>query len=726
MTIQNTPRVVGVFDGDGTATQFPFNFKVCLRNVVKVFLSNDGGQSEEELRLGSDYEVLYNADQDNTPGGAVTLLSPLAVGQRLAVVSSLDVDQQVTLTNNGAFYPETLNAVHDRAVALVQEVRVDADRALKVPFTSALTPEEMAQDFIEKWHETVTRADEAKASAGRAETSATTAGEFAGIATEANERTTVLLQNAEAVNAQTDGLKRDAQQIRDAIATSVTANQALEESIGQSATDVAQASASVTAKAKEVEANAQLASAKAKEANSASATAKMAKDKAEVAQEAASVASDSAAASRDDAKRSCECAKAAMWQAHEDVEEAKLQVKKAQDAVKEVKKVADDATQKADELVTLVDEKTTEFNTSVTNATTEVNAIVNTAKGAFDATLADARTAAQSAKTQAGLAQASATGAKADATRASASATKAGTAEANAKEAERLAVVAQRKAEAAADGAVSGQVQADWTQTNPSSKSFIHNKPDLSTLATKQELADIALTPGPKGDKGDAGPRGPKGDKGDAGVTGPKGATGDTGPRGPVGPQGPKGADGARGPAGADGATGATGARGPQGPQGPQGPKGADGARGPKGDTGPQGPAGLPPVEAFSVLEAEEGGNTFVLSKRKSDIVVLCPQEVDAVKIDVTPRVDGPLINIHDVRDGAPIEVVTVLIGGGFPNAGISFVRPSYPRKVVIPESLKDLAFGGDPAADVLLFNVITSEFRSYVTVINADSRSPQ
>ena len=52
---------------------------------------------------------------------------------------------------------------------------------------------------------------------------------------------------------------------------------------------------------------------------------------------------------------------------------------------------------------------------------------------------------------------------------------------------------------------------------------------DTSQFATKQELQNIALTPGPKGDKGETGERGPQGD---------------TGPQGPIGLTGPKGADG--------------------------------------------------------------------------------------------------------------------------------------------------------------------------------------
>lgn len=57
-------------------------------------------------------------------------------------------------------------------------------------------------------------------------------------------------------------------------------------------------------------------------------------------------------------------------------------------------------------------------------------------------------------------------------------------------------------------------------------------EPDTSHLATKEELQNISLTPGPKGDRGDPGPQGVPGEIGPQGIQGLQG------------PPGPKGADG--------------------------------------------------------------------------------------------------------------------------------------------------------------------------------------
>ena len=103
--------------------------------------------------------------------------------------------------------------------------------------------------------------------------------------------------------------------------------------------------------------------------------------------------------------------------------------------------------------------------------------------------------------------------------------------------------------------------------------SALESKPniDTSNLATKDELRNISLMPGPKGDKGETGERGPQGD------TGPRGADGLQGPMGPQGLQGERGQDGQRGERGEQGPIGLTGPAGPQGPIGLTGQKGADG-----------------------------------------------------------------------------------------------------------------------------------------------------
>ena len=138
----------------------------------------------------------------------------------------------------------------------------------------------------------------------------------------------------------------------------------------------------------------------------------------------------------------------------------------------------------------------------------------------------------------------------------------------------------------------------------------LETKPEIDTskFATKQELQNIALTPGPKGDKGETGERGPIGPKGDTGERGPQG---DTGPRGADGLQGPIGPQGLQGERGQDGPRGERGEQGPIGQTGPAGPQGPIGLTGPKGENGRDG-VGIPQklsLEGNTLILSDGGGN---------------------------------------------------------------------------------------------------------------------
>ena len=149
--------------------------------------------------------------------------------------------------------------------------------------------------------------------------------------------------------------------------------------------------------------------------------------------------------------------------------------------------------------------------------------------------------------------------------------------------------------------------------------SALESKPniDTSTFATKDELRNISLSPGPKGDKGETGERGPIGPKGDAGErgpqgdTGPRGADGLQGPAGPIGPQGLQGERGQDGQPGPRGEQGPIGQTGPAGERGPEGSQGIQGERGPKGDPG----VGIPQVLSLTgnTLSLSNGGGTVNL-----------------------------------------------------------------------------------------------------------------
>lgn len=146
---------------------------------------------------------------------------------------------------------------------------------------------------------------------------------------------------------------------------------------------------------------------------------------------------------------------------------------------------------------------------------------------------------------------------------------------------------------------------------------------DTSQFATKEEIQNISLTPGPKGDRGDPGPQGNPGEVGPQGLQGlqgPPGPKGETGERGPQGDTGPKGSDGLQGPIGPQGLQGERGQDGQTGPRGEQGPTGLPGPVGPQGPiglTGPKGADGVGIPQRISIngniVSLSDGGGSIIL-----------------------------------------------------------------------------------------------------------------
>lgn len=185
---------------------------------------------------------------------------------------------------------------------------------------------------------------------------------------------------------------------------------------------------------------------------------------------------------------------------------------------------------------------------------------------------------------------------------------------------------------------------------------------DTSQFATKEELQNISLTPGPKGDRGEPGPQGNPGEVGPQGLQGPPGPKGDTGDRGPQGDTGPKGADGLQGPQGIQGERGQDGQPGPRGERGEQGPAGLPGPVGPQGPiglTGPKGADGRDGVGIPQKLSIE--GNTLILSDGGGNVTL--------------PTSTGPSnqVNQYEIHGtGMPNGKVTAPVGTTYVDTAVT------------------------------------------------------
>ena len=197
---------------------------------------------------------------------------------------------------------------------------------------------------------------------------------------------------------------------------------------------------------------------------------------------------------------------------------------------------------------------------------------------------------------------------------------------------------------------------------------------DTSQFATKQELQNIALTPGPKGDKGEAGERGPigpQGPQGLQGIQGQIGPKGETGERGPQGDTGPRGADGLQGPIGPQGIQGERGQDGQRGERGEQGPIGQTGPAGPTGPTGPQGPIGLTGPKGENGRDGVGipqrltlSGNTLILSDGGGSVNLPTQQATN------TPAGQVNQYEIHGT--GMPNRKVTAPVGTTYVDTAVT------------------------------------------------------
>ena len=155
MTISSTTRIAGPFIGNGTASAFPFTFKVFAATDLDVIKLTVSTGTESTLVLTTDYTVSLNGDQNSNPGGTVTLTAgALASGFTLTITSDIANLQPTDLTNQGGFYPEVITDSLDRATIQIQQIADIGDRTLKIPISDGVlnmelpTATERANSFL--------------------------------------------------------------------------------------------------------------------------------------------------------------------------------------------------------------------------------------------------------------------------------------------------------------------------------------------------------------------------------------------------------------------------------------------------------------------------------------------------------------------------------------------------------------------------------------------------
>ena len=139
MTAPATTRRAGPFNGNDSATSFPFTFKVFAKEDIQVQLT-DAAAVTTTLVLDSDYSVSVNADQDASPGGAITYPisgAPLATGEKLVALGALEYSQPTDLPSGGAYRAKVVEDAFDRTVFQIQQLAEENSRALTLPASAA-------------------------------------------------------------------------------------------------------------------------------------------------------------------------------------------------------------------------------------------------------------------------------------------------------------------------------------------------------------------------------------------------------------------------------------------------------------------------------------------------------------------------------------------------------------------------------------------------------------
>jgi len=150
LAISSSTRKAGPFLGNDATTVFPFAFKVFTAADLLV-VNTDHLGVESDLVLDVDYTVSLNSNQDNDPGGSVTLTDALPTDERLTIASDVPALQTLVLTNNGGFYPGVINDAFDKITIIAQQLQEQVDRSLKLPISStasATLPDPVANSIL--------------------------------------------------------------------------------------------------------------------------------------------------------------------------------------------------------------------------------------------------------------------------------------------------------------------------------------------------------------------------------------------------------------------------------------------------------------------------------------------------------------------------------------------------------------------------------------------------
>lgn len=432
--------------GTGDVNSYTFPFRVFAADQVKVYVRAADATSGTLLDT-TQYSVTLASASAQTVGGTVTLSAPLAAGAKLVILSNIPYTQLLALQNQGAFNAEDLNGAWDKNTALIQQVLDTLNRAVLAPELGDDTPEAFTLSLFEARDTAVEKAGEA---ANSASASAASASDAAASATAAASSAAEAEASKDAINVTKEQVTAEGRKQIAAIQTEGGTQISNVQSVGQEqASRISTAGSAVVA---DIKLNGQ------GEVDRITQTGGTWNDT--VVATGQRWKQDVIAAGSDSLAKATAQAAAAETSANKASGFA--------DAASAAAKAAETSENVAVSSATAAGVSEAKAKASETAAASSKTAAAGSASAASQSAAA-AATSATEAGGRAAAAAASASAAKSsqDAAAASAAAAKA----------------SEDKAKEYANQAASGQIPADWTETDTAAKSYIKNKPIQLTSA---------------------------------------------------------------------------------------------------------------------------------------------------------------------------------------------------------------------------------------------------
>lgn len=438
--------------GTGDVNSYTFPFRVFAADQVKVYVRAADAASGTLLDT-TQYSVMLASASAQTVGGTVTLSAPLAAGAKLVILSNIPYTQLLALQNQGAFNAEDLNGAWDKNTALIQQVLDTLNRAVLAPELGDDTPEAFTLSLFEARDTAVEKAGEA---ANSASASAASASDAAASASAAASSAAEAEASKDAINVTKEQVTAEGRKQIATIQTEGGTQISNVQSVGQEqASRVSMAGSAVVA---DIKLNGQ--------------------GEVDRITQTGGTWNDTVVATGQKWKQDVISA------GSDSLAKATAQAVAAETSANKASGFADAASASAKAAET-------SENVAVSSATA---AGVSEAKAkASETAAASSKTAAagsaSAASQSAAAADTSATEAGGRAAAAAASASAAKTSQNAAAVSAAAAKASEDKAKEYANQASSGQIQADWAETDTAAKSYIKNKPDVRQVTIKKDVS---------------------------------------------------------------------------------------------------------------------------------------------------------------------------------------------------------------------------------------------